>query len=245
MIPVLSIPVLNRGDLLLRCIRSIDYPVGALYVINNGNDASVASVLRQVQGEGHIVIASPGRNLGVSGSWNHTMQQYPDAEYWLFVGNDIQFTPGDLEKIDICIREHPDYVTLPANQGHSLFAVTQCGLQTIGAFDENFYPAYLEDSDHMYRVKLAGASWMDVPDVHAIHGEAPTYGSHSVHASHELMARNLQTHQRNFTYYLSKWGGSPGQEKYEHPYGISSLGWKDWEIRQGHYQANRRIFDGA
>ncbi len=40
MIPILAIPVLNRGDLLLRCIRSIDYPVGKLVIVNNGDENS-------------------------------------------------------------------------------------------------------------------------------------------------------------------------------------------------------------
>jgi len=231
MIPIIGIPVLNRGDLLFRCIRSIDYPFDKLVIVNNGGDPGVKAVCEQLGDElaTKLTTYCPGRNLGVSASWNWIIQNFPNAEYWLLVGNDIMFTPGDLAKMDRFIREHLHYVTMPANQGHSLFAVTKHGWETIGAFDENYYPAYLEDSDHMYRVKLASAEWADVPDVHAIHGEAPTFGSHTIYADRELFERNQQTHAANFEYYKTKWGGPPGAEIFAVPYNDEAYSIKAWK----------------
>jgi hypothetical protein len=37
MVPVIIIPVLNRYDLMERAIRSIDYPVERLIIIDNGD----------------------------------------------------------------------------------------------------------------------------------------------------------------------------------------------------------------
>jgi GT2 family glycosyltransferase len=230
MIPVLGIPVLNRGDLLLRCIRSIDYPADRLVIVNNGDDPSVAAILDQLQMTGDLPLAifKPLHNLGCAGSWNWIMRNYPEAAYWLFVGNDIQLAPGDLAKMDAFIRAHPDYVTCPANWGHSLFAITQAGIDRIGYFDGNFWPAYSEDQDHMYRVKLAGAPWADVPDVRAIHGEPPLWGSSTIWSDNALRMRCEVTQRNNALYYKSKWGGSPGQEVFTHPYDDPSLSLKDW-----------------
>ncbi|NDG20000.1 MAG: glycosyltransferase family 2 protein, partial [Betaproteobacteria bacterium] len=36
MVPVVIIPVLNRYDLLERCIDSLDYPIEKLIIIDNG-----------------------------------------------------------------------------------------------------------------------------------------------------------------------------------------------------------------
>jgi GT2 family glycosyltransferase len=138
----------------MRMLRSIDYPVGKVMIINNGEDIGVASALDQLALTSRLPleVVKPEKNLGCAASWNLAMSENPQADYWLFIGNDIELHRGDLEKIDQFITEHPRYVTCPANWGHSLFAVTRVGLDQIGYFDENFYPAYHEDQDHMYRV---------------------------------------------------------------------------------------------
>ena len=225
-IPVLAIPVLNRGDLLLRCIRSIDYPVERLIIVNNGNDAGVMGVVRQIgeEKEFNLIVHKPAQNLGVAGSWNWVMQQ-DLAEYWLHVGNDIQFTPGDLKLIDEGVRRHPEMVIRPANWGHSLFAIRPRCLETAGYFDANFFPAYLEDCDHMRRINLLGLPWADIgkaadetEQCQAVHGEAPSWGSSTIYADRKLREKNLKTHRNNFEYYKLKWGGPPGEEVFTVPF---------------------------
>ena len=36
-------------------------------------------------------------------------------------------------------------------------------IQNVGLMDENFFPAYYEDNDHRYRMKLAGLHWEYFP----------------------------------------------------------------------------------
>lgn len=250
-IPVLAIPVINRADLLARCIRSIDYPVDEILVINNGRDVAVASILRQLSDEYAVLsVHKPAENLGVSGSWNWAMHNRPKAEYWLHVGNDIQFTPGDLRLIDEGVRRHPEMVVRPANWGHSIFAVRPHCLTTAGDFDQNFVPAYLEDSDHMYRINLLGLPWADIgkaQDEHeecrAIHGEAPTWGSHAIYADRRLLEANRTTHGNNFRYYVRKWGGGPGEEKFTHPFDDPDWPVSKWVPDAEHLKANRIFND--
>ena len=231
MIPILAIPILNRGDLLLRCIHSIDYPVEKLIIVNNGNDLSVNAAIEQIESEGEFDfrIFTPMCNLGVGASWNWIMRNNP-AEYWLMVGNDIQFTPGDLAKIDKFVCAHPEFVLCPANWGHSLFAIRPSCVDQAGYFDENFYPAYSEDQDQMYRIKLAGAKWQDCPDIHSLHGEPPLWGSSTVWSDPVLNKKCGVTQQNNHEYFKRKWGGAPGEETFTHPYDNPELGLKDWII---------------
>lgn len=238
-IPVLGIPVVNRADLLHRCIRSIDYPVESLVIVNNGEDRGVAALLEQLLYEHdygfypfveRFETYKPAHNLGVAGSWNWIIASHPAAAWWELVGNDIQFTRGDLAKISAFVESHLDYVTMPANWGHSLFAVTRAGIEQIGWFDENYYPAYSEDQDHMYRVKLAGAKWQDVPDIHAVHGEPPLWGSSTVWSDQKLLAKCRAFQPANLEYYKAKWGGHPGREEWTHPYDNPSLSLRDWLV---------------
>lgn len=239
-IPVLGIPILNRSDLLLRCLRSIDYPVDKLVIINNGKDAGVIAALEQLQAEGefNLSVHIPEYNLGVAASWNWIIRNDPEADYWLLVGNDIQLSPGDLAKMDRFIREHPEYATVPANWGHSLFAVTRAGLKGVGYFDESFYPAYSEDQDWMYRLSLAGLPWADCPDVRAVHGEPPLWGSSTVWSDPVLNKQCGITQQNNLEFYKKKWGGYPGKEKFSSPYGDPILSLKDCPIDYNLWEAN-------
>lgn len=245
MIPIIGVPILNRGDLLLRLARSIDYAVGKLVVINNGDDPGVRAAIEQLQSEGDfdLLVHQPGFNLGVAASWNWIMRAV-SADYWLIVGNDIQFTPGDLRKIDRFVRAHPDYVLCPANWGHSLFAIRPTCVEQVGWFDESPWPAYCEDQDQMYRMKLADERygtnhhWADVPDVHAVHGEPPLWGSSTVWSDPVLNKRCAVTQKNNHEWYKRKWGGYPGEEVFVHPYDDPALTWKDCPIDYDLWKAN-------
>ena len=238
-IPVLGIPVLNRADLLKRCIDSIDYPVDRLVIINNGRESDVREYLESiVERLSNLTVFTPQTNLGVAASWNWVMRNHPEAPWWLHVANDIKFTAGDLAKICDYVEAHPEEVVNPANHGHSLFAVKQSCLEVAGDFDENFFPAYLEDSDHMYRISLAKAPWSDVPNVNAIHGEAPTWGSHTIYSSARYLKMNGLTHSNLFIYYRKKWGGQPGHEKFTHPFNNPEWPIQKWELDERLRAAN-------
>jgi GT2 family glycosyltransferase len=235
MIPILGIPILNRPDLLQRLIQSIDYPVEVIYIINNsaGKDQNVSNYLNELPSiifktpVKQLLLHYPNTNLGVAGSWNNIISR-SSALYQLICGNDIMFHPGDLEKIDTFVTKNMhDHAVMYAH-GHNCFAITRYGLTTVGNFDENIYPAYLEDCDHDYRVKLAGVKTANIPDVDIIHGEAPTFGSTTIYSNPIFSQRNAITHGNNFKYYFAKWGGINGEEKFTHPFNDLGLDLKYW-----------------
>jgi len=229
MIPFLGIPVVNRGDLLLRCVKSIDTTVDQLCIINNGSDPGVTTAIKQIA---EIAKESPyingfrsfsQPNAGCAGTWNQFIKLFP-CQWWMIVGNDIQFSPGDLTKMTIFAQNNAhDTGAMFGNHGFSFFIVTRYGVRKVGLFDENIHPAYLEDCDWHYRAHLAGVKTQNVPDVKAIHGEAPSWGSMTIHSDTNLRHVNGRTHSNNFIYYKKKWGGINGDEKFTHPFNDPNL----------------------
>lgn len=239
MIPILGIPILNRYDLLLRCIRSIDYPVNALMVIQNGPDdpdamAELLSILQTVPVNHFHHVRTP--NLGCSASWNHIILSFP-SDYWMIGSNDIQFSPGDLEKMHTQIISDKELACLYGNHGASWFGITQRGVHQVGSFDCNFYPGYLEDCDWSRRADLLGVKCATAHGVSAIHGDGVLKGSCTIMSDPEIRRKNHITHGRLFEYYRRKWGGNNGHEVFTTPFNDPSWpiwAWKfDPEFRKG------------
>lgn len=221
-IRTLGIPVLNRGDLLLRCLLSVDRPVENLFIVNNGHDKTVVETIQRAQRRdlpnaamfGEVVVESH-KNLGCGPSWNHIIRSTPGA--WLICGNDIQFSPGDLGKVAAVLEANQD-ASIICGMGYSCYCFTETGMKKVGLFDENFFPAYYEDNDHFRRVALSGAKAVGVPEFKAVHGEAPYWGSSTIKASPDLERKNVTTFGNNRDYYVRKWGGEPGKERFKKPF---------------------------
>lgn len=124
---------------------------------------------------------------------------------------------------------------LYGNHGASWFSITKHGVDTAGLFDENIHPAYLEDCDMSYRMDLLGVRRMDVAGCASIHGCEPhgqspaMTGSCTVQSDPDLSVKNGETHGRNFDYYIAKWGGRNGEEKYKTPF--KQPNWPVWAWR--------------
>jgi GT2 family glycosyltransferase len=99
-------------------------------------------------------------------------------------------------------------------------------LSACGTFDENFRPAYFEDNDMRYRIKLSGLKSY-------IHTEAVAhhYGSQTQYADRNNPVCPPHMFEENRRYYIEKWGGQPGQEVCTTPYGSPNHTIKDWDRR--------------
>jgi len=178
-----------------------------------------------------IIIRHP--NAGVAGAWNEIIKLFPgdSGHWWLIANDDIQFAPGDLQRMSAeCGVWSAKCGILYGNHGASFFALTRYGVEKVGLFDENIYPAYLEDCDWSYRADLLGVRRMALPGCLAVHGgprdaHAPSSagegwlsGSCTVNSDPVLREKNMRTHGANFNYYRAKWGGINGQEQYKTPF---------------------------
>lgn len=229
MIPVLGIPTYNRHDLLLRLLESIDEPVGVLAIVDQGpNPAPWADVLNAVQGvwkrTGHrgVVRRCQHANAGVAAAWNEMITLFP-AAWWLLANDDIAFAAGDLARLaEFVDRETGDTNRAMAaaygNHGASWWAVTRRGIEEVGLFDENFFPAYLEDCDWSYRCDLLGLRRPTVPGLSSRHGDDRLNGSCTVNHDAALAARASAAHGNGFKYYRAKWGGINECETFKTPF---------------------------
>lgn len=96
----------------------------------------------------------------------------------------------------------------------SAFMLTRSCWERVGAFDEAFYPAYFEDNDYCYRMKLAGLSAIILPTALCYHFGCRT----QTEAYAGPMAAKL-AFLRCQDYYIRKWGGAPFAETYLTPFG--------------------------
>lgn len=83
---------------------------------------------------------------------------------------------------------------------------------TIGYFDENFFPAYFEDNDMHYRIKLSPYKIGSLSTALFYH-----FGSKTQNKSHMPVVPAI-LFRKNQDYYISKWGGPPRREKYTKPF---------------------------
>jgi GT2 family glycosyltransferase len=81
----------------------------------------------------------------------------------------------------------------------------------IGDFDEIFYPAYYEDSDYLYRMKLKGIR----QDVEAELNPQTVRISMTQERDPELVNASMEANRLR---YIEKWGNSPLLETFLTPY---------------------------
>lgn len=210
----LGIPILNRLDLLERCLTAIDYPATIVVVNNSPDNAAFSSELHALAGEKQCTVLRPEQNLGVAGSWNLLIRTAFSLGFErLFIGsNDTFLRPGSLEKaLSFAPQAEGDLLLL---HDFDFFLLSKSTIESVGWFDENFYPAYKEDQDYRYRCRLAGARCIELAGTHA-----DAIGSATLKSDAEYARLNLEVYSaRNTRYYWEKWGGESSQETFTHPF---------------------------
>jgi glycosyltransferase involved in cell wall biosynthesis len=238
-----------------RMLMSIDYPIESILIKFGNADpvvlknlmASVKHAQQQnarfvhnnvrVQIDKHNPGAANGMNIGL-----RYLLNLPDDNAWaLIVNSDIEFKSKSLRnfasQMQRHIAENPakfgiGFMNLHPGATWSAFAPTQRLAQRIGFFDENFYPAYIEDVDYAYRLLLSGFKVAMFPNALVAHGpidhgeknyvSGTTFNIRFIRhkyvntANTERLAvasglQNLVDRgiQSNLQYYAQKWGALP------------------------------------
>lgn len=167
-------------------------------------------------------------NAGVPAAWNQGIDQCErDGHDWLVLCSAaIRWgTPGGSDMHEVLCSTDPDgvWAVEASYVGWHLIAFPMSTLRLVGRFDENFHPAYYEDNDYAYRIRLAEQQlgrreWPSVEIAAASAGHAHAVNMGLVRANPgECLA-----------YYERKWGGPPGRETFTHPYNDPALAWSDW-----------------
>jgi FkbM family methyltransferase len=226
MIPCLGVLVLNRADLLLRLVSSIDHPVDKLCIVQNSGDPDVVAAVEQIttvknQWINSVYVERPFRNTGVAPAWNSIIKSFPECQYWLISNNDTLFLPGDLMKIHASWQANQDSVITAPNGAFSCFAMGPAVVATVGLFDENIWPIYSEDLDYIIRMRRSNVKLLPLnSDI----GEANN-GSWAIRSSDTYRAANGETQARNERYVAAKWGKDHDLPT---PYGNPTSSHRDW-----------------
>lgn len=200
MIPTIIIPVLNRYDLLDRCIASIG-EVERVIVIDNG-DRLDDETLRFWKYDGHLVdadvrILPMPSNLGVASSWNLGVKMTPHSDGWLLLNSDAYFAEDSYAQLEEEVRR--DAMVLAGNPPWCCAWIGADVVKRVGVFCERYYPAYMEDLDYERRAMIAGV------DVIRSDAKVEHDNSSTIAADARIAERNRQTHANNRAFYDHRW----------------------------------------
>lgn len=193
MIPNLIVPILNRYDLLQRLIDSLDYPIGHLFIIDNGDGPEDVIDIPDTVKE--ITYSPIPNNLGVSGSWNLGIKALPYDSRWLIVSNDAYFLPGTLELFAAAGTR--EIVTASNFPFWHAFSIGEDVIREVGLFDEALYPAYFEDDDYKRRAEYHGVPIRKLTEVG--HDNSST-----INSDDRFKGANVKSFASNTTYFGSK-----------------------------------------
>ena len=190
MVPCIIIPVLNRYDLLERAIKSIDYPVENLIIIDNGGRIAKDCLVlpRSTKIQNRYIMDMPS-NLGVATSWNLGIKMTPFASGWILLNSDAHFGQGHLEKF---YKESDiDEIHLAGEPGWCCAWIGSEVVKDVGLFCEAFHPAYFEDNDYERRALRMGKQ--------ITKSEAVVYhdNSSTLQSDPEFIAKNQRTFESN------------------------------------------------
>jgi len=204
----IGIPTINRADLLIPTVWHYvnDFPNVDIHIIDNGKQGLKSAFSKFP----NVFIHEQEKNLGVAASWNLLCDIiYRTKDYALILNDDVYLGYGS-SVINDCIKEY-GLCLVKSTTSFEVFLMNKHYYNTIGAFDESFYPAYYEDSDYIYRIKLFGVHFFidEIlnPKTQVISG---TYDKNP-ELVNNAMARNREI-------YIKKWGGMPLLERFIKPY---------------------------
>lgn len=151
-------------------------------------------------------------NIGVSAAWNKGIERMKErnADWIIFLSASMRFNQGGLDLIEQLKTTELMVAEAEGHQFH-LMSIRREVIEKVGTFDENFTPAYYEDTDYGQRIRNSydhTFKWAKIKvDCYCV-GNA-----HGVN-----LAGVRMDIQKNIDYYIRKWGGMPGQQTYFHPF---------------------------
>lgn len=205
------IPVMNK-DVADICIDSLLMPKSAAGL----NPEDILIVDNSKLGWGHEyglrTYRDPdGHNLGTSRAWNVGAREVlaKKLDYLVIMSQSMRFGP---ELHTTWVKQMEAFWGAPCIEadGHSwhLIAIHRSVFEKVGLFDENFYPAYFEQIDFCYRMRMLDleGSW---PRVWV---NALSQGVAIANETIRVPAAPL------LAYYAHKWGGAKGEERFKIPF---------------------------
>ena len=207
---LLVIPVVSRESA-EKCIESILSDNNACGV--NKEDILIVDNTKEGLGDDYYGLRVyrdvDNHNIGVARAWNIGAREVVEKniDYLIVMSSSMLF--GVMKETTLLrqIATHKGFEIIEA-EGHSwhLIAFKRDLFLEVGYFDENFYPAYFEDIDFAFRLRLLN--------------QKRTWAIFWVNAISQAIAKHshLSLATPLLEYYKAKWGGDKGAEGYTLPF---------------------------
>jgi GT2 family glycosyltransferase len=189
-----------------------------IVIIDNSETGAGAAALKHLPLQYPAVHIIPRTKNILSGAWNDLMNLWAD-DYIIIANDDVKPHKQSIEALINAAIDRPD-VAMWNGSGHSgnsysFFLLRKWAYAQVGRFDERFVPAYFEDNDYDYRLRIiAGLIREEVSNATFDHVGSATVRS--------MTQRERDQRDRLFRkaqqYYVSKWNGTPGQERVKVPF---------------------------
>jgi GT2 family glycosyltransferase len=202
----IGIPTLNRLDLLHPALLFYlrDFPETKIYIVDNGQQ-SISEKIKHP----NIEVIYEGGNMGVAKSWNMLCDKiFEKNDFAMILNDDIYLGRKDWE-VDNLLTNFKKYFYVTM-QDWCAFILPKKTYKEVGKFDEDFYPAYYEDNDYAYRIKLKGESLFAIPFLNPF-----VYQSSQTSQKDPSILNHIRFNKQRF---IDKWGGEPSKEKFKKPY---------------------------
>lgn len=197
-------PVVNE-EITDGCIATIDTQFYSdLYIIDNSSDGFAKKY------EVGFYAPRP-ENIGVGRAWNLGAKKVINEgyDYLVIISATMRFGDG-MRGFVKALETNLNPWGLETQHGWHCIALHRNTLQKVGLFDENFYPAYYEDSDYVRRMELAGihnpmSNLQRLPKVDIIAG--------FVGNAHGMRKGKIRVNMGACRqYFIDKWGYEPRYE---------------------------------
>jgi hypothetical protein len=176
-----------------------------------------------------LVVDNTKINHGVSGAWNLGIDKmYKDNSEWLIICSEsIRFYDNPISNINNSINNaNPETLIIEGNngQGWHFIMFNRKVFDTVGYFDEVFYPAYFEDNDYIVRYSMAfpGSS----PEANVAYLEKVSLNAKLLGIAqglnHITWDHNYEGQRERF---VAKWGNYP-KALFWHPYNDTELNYR-------------------
>lgn len=196
---LVCMPIYKMTDRVRKGFDTIDIPKENILVI------SFDPACRELEDRAEVMITED--NLGCSRAWNVALRRGYD---WTFIVSSSMLYPEGFSKVlEVLEKSGEDEVFYTQHSFHCSALSPKC-VDRVGYFDENFYPAYYEDTDYDYRINLADDHWNKVHNIPAI---CQVDGA----ATLDGLRPNVEAMK---DYYIEKWGAVWDQpiDPYKHPF---------------------------
>ena len=198
-------------DMAEYCLENYELDPSLMLIVDNTPD----SYCRKFEARGFQISYHP-HNLGLAASWNRGVKRLEAGELLWIITQSMIFPHGYQVLVDAA-QKASRWGVMSYHNWH-LMGITKEAFDLLGAFDENYYPAYYEESDWMRRKDVYNATHdgeVFQPTVHIY------CGCQGNNITYRRGVVNVAPWDPNFSgklYYMAKWGGDGGQERFVIPF---------------------------